>query len=210
MDWCFLSLCCCWSNNNNNNKYIYNAHNYCQKHHRGAVGGQQLSKLLEWVACWIEGSVSWSCDFCETLEEICLFEYSWARLILAGVVTPSSFSSPSNCFAGASQNCEGRLRNEVDHFGNGRRGGKVGWTGQRDRLSGKEHVEHGVFHLSVHEGRRSVEDDARSLHPSRILRGGGGKTLQNGQRILSAGWYEFWSMQSFYVFSIPFLATILL
>ena len=31
------------NNNNNNNKYIYNAHNYCQQHHRGAVGGQQLA-----------------------------------------------------------------------------------------------------------------------------------------------------------------------
>ena len=30
-------------NHNNNNKYIYNAHNYCQQHHRGAVGGQQLA-----------------------------------------------------------------------------------------------------------------------------------------------------------------------
>ena len=29
--------------NRYNNKYIYNAHNYCQKHHRGAVGGQQLA-----------------------------------------------------------------------------------------------------------------------------------------------------------------------
>ena len=25
--------------------------------------------MLEWVACWIEGSVSWSWDFCETLKD---------------------------------------------------------------------------------------------------------------------------------------------
>lgn len=73
---------------------------------------------------------------------------------------------------GAGEDREGRPRDEADHIRDGRGNGEV--AGERERARGEqrhsetrqEYVLDGVLHVPVHKGRRGVEDDPRSVHPS--------------------------------------------
>ena len=97
---------------------------------------------------------------------------------------------------GAGEDREGRPRDEADHIRDGRGNGEV--AGERERARGEqrhsetrqEYVLDGVLHVPVHKGRRGVEDDPRSVHPSWVFRRGGEQIVQGCETIQLSGMYH--------------------